>query len=360
MKINILALYSGPPFLKWNTDKKLSKEFKQIADYSNKVIFKKMPFQPYTKGTINFILGKFSKEGNVRRASVDLKTLDADIIYQYGSEFIIKRNGSNTPIVKTTGFPMTRNELESKEEVLQEIANKIAYDNVDVDCIHFHTDIARIEFLKRKPELSSKCVTIPFFMPQLNFINDNDLIDKFSSKTLEILFVGSEGERKGIFDLCEAIDLISNDLNILNAHVTFISRDKPKLSNFSNFTYLKWAPRLEILQIMKKSHIFCLPTRRDSFGLVFVEAMSQGCATIGDDDFPRHEIFGTTGGLLVPSKSPKLLSDSLSKLIHNRDIQLMYAKEGRDRTRAIYSPNIVANRYSDLFKSLILNSNADN
>ena len=111
---------------------------------------------------------------------------------------------------------------------------------------------------------------------------------------------------------------------------------------------------------MKKSHIFCLPTRRDSFGLVFVEAMSQGCATIGDDDFPRHEIFGTTGGLLVPSKSPKLLSDSLSKLIHNRDIQLMYAKEGRDRTRAIYSPNIVANRYSDLFKSLILNSNADN
>ena len=354
-EINIIALYSGPPYIKWNTDKKLSRDFRQMENYVNDINFLPMPIAPYVIGSINFILRKVQKKKQVKKTTFSPSRLNIDVIYQYGAEFLVlQKRKVKIPVVKTVGFPMMREKLKIQDSELQLIADNIAKDAVDIDCLHFHTDISRNGFIARRPDFAEKCITIPFFMPHLKFINIENIESKFrNQKKIEILFVGSDGERKGLLDLCIALDLISEELIKANVFFTVISRTKPVCKKFLSIKHLEWAPQDEITTFMERSHIFAMPTREDSFGLVYVEAMAQGCAVICDDDFPRREIFDGNGAIHVPSKSPKLLSESILDLILNPSQQCKMAKMGWIRAKKIYSPEIVALKYKELFSSLV-------
>ena len=98
----IQSLYSGQPFIKWNTDKKVTKEFKLMENYVDGMHFTKMPFLPYGVVSLNFILSKFSNNNSLRRTNFYVKEANIDLLYQYGAEFIIRQNSIiKIPVVKT-------------------------------------------------------------------------------------------------------------------------------------------------------------------------------------------------------------------------------------------------------------------
>ncbi|MBU0577182.1 glycosyltransferase family 4 protein [Patescibacteria group bacterium] len=78
--------------------------------------------------------------------------------------------------------------------------------------------------------------------------------------------------------------------------------------------FLGW--RKDIPQILKASDIFVLPSLKEAFGLVLVEAMASGILTIGTDNGGVRDIIqhGKTGLLVPPANSNKLAKTILTAL----------------------------------------------
>lgn len=96
----------------------------------------------------------------------------------------------------------------------------------------------------------------------------------------------------------------------------------------------------------RSADLFCLPSwDRESFGIVYLEAMASGLPVVAPDDLSRREIVGM-GGIFVdvtdPEKYAKAINEALNKKWKN-----LPRKQAEK-----FSWDIVAEKYENLFKEL--------
>ncbi len=170
------------------------------------------------------------------------------------------------------------------------------------------------------PEWSLDKIKIvsPFGSPKNN--TAAKLNAKNTNKPLRVLFVGSMGQRKGLGDLFEAVNMLEDlpvelvVLGSLQAPMEFYT------SQLANFTYEPGRSHDEVLKLMRTCDVFCLPSIVEGRALVMQEAMSQGLPIIitpntGGEDLV---IEGETG-FLVPIRSPKAIAEKIRWFVENRD-----------------------------------------
>ena len=90
--------------------------------------------------------------------------------------------------------------------------------------------------------------------------------------------------------------------------------------------------RRDIPNVLKGLDIFCLPTRKEALGTVFLEAAASGLPVIGTDVGGVSEtmIPGVTG-LLVPLDDERALQNALVQLIDSPDLRKKMGQAGYDR-----------------------------
>lgn len=98
------------------------------------------------------------------------------------------------------------------------------------------------------------------------------------------------------------------------------AREMEKLSAFKEVTLHPRTPMRELLPLYRASDIFILPSRRETFGLVYAEAMSQGLPVIYtrgqgfDGQFPDGEV-----GYAVNCLDPEEMADRVEAILENYD-----------------------------------------
>ncbi len=275
----------------------------------------------------------------------------ADVLYQYGLDHgRWKRHSPGTPVIVTTGFAITRQDRERPEKQLQAEASHFAKLLEGAAAIHFHTTCSRLELTRRRPELADRCCTIPFFMPYLSFVEESTLADRYSQSPLRILFVGRQATRKGLPQLCGALDLAAAQLNHAGAQLTVVSPEPPTCRKFTKITHHRSLPREQVQELMRSSHLFAMPSQRDTFGLVFVEAMAAGCVVLADDDLPRQEILGPLAPRLTTDPTrPEEIAQTLIQLVERGPELATIAAQLLQRSRELFAPTPVAQQYAQLF-----------
>ncbi len=132
--------------------------------------------------------------------------------------------------------------------------------------------------------------------PNINVDIERDGIEKnFSDKN--ILFVGLDAKRKGLPDLIAAFDKVQKQHPNAKLHIAGIN------GNSSNsIKYYGEIHGEELKNLFYRSQIFCLPTYREPFGIVFIEAMYSKCVCISTDIEAIPEIINhkKTGYLCSP------------------------------------------------------------
>lgn len=194
---------------------------------------------------------------------------------------------------------------------------------------------------------------VPYFLPAVEPIEPDALDEKFSDiRPVRILFVGSQGALKGVDNLVEALNRIYAQCPDLRSAVeaTIVTRADIPRCDFDVDTY-DYLSHEEVLDAFRRSHIFCMPTLRESYGLVYVEAMASGCAVVADNSPVRHELLDDgRAGLLSNPKDPDDIADKLLTLIRSPHDAHALAERARERFQRHYHWRQVGERYVEILR----------
>jgi glycosyltransferase involved in cell wall biosynthesis len=174
-----------------------------------------------------------------------------------------------------------------------------------------------------------------------------------------ILFVGRNFERKGGGILLQAFRSVRERIpgaRLLIAGPPSLQVDEPGVKCLGFLR--KGVPREwgELRAAYASADVFCLPTRFEPFGIVFVEAMLFGLPCIGPDAWAVPEIIedGVTGVLVPPDDAPAL-ADALVGILSDPGLARRMGRAGRDRALREFTWSAVVNRMEAVMGSVEAN-----
>lgn len=295
------------------------------------------------KANLNFVAGRLRRGRPFPSIPLRSSQLNVDALYQYGADARgLELPHRSPPLLVTAGFPGERASLSRGSDALSAEANRLGALTRAARRVHFHTEVARQNYLVYRPGDADRCFALPFFLPHLSVLDEAEIRAKFDLPETVLLFVGADGKRKGIETLCEALDCAADTLHRLQVGAVFVSRDKPTCQRFQTIRHHEKLPRSTIQRLMRAAHLYCMVPRRESYGLVFVEAMAAGCAVVADDDLPRQEILdGGRCGRLLCSGNSRALADTLVELVEDRAAALALALNARNKAASRFAPSLV-------------------
>ena len=136
---------------------------------------------------------------------------------------------------------------------------------------------------------------------------------------VRLIFVGKISKRKNLETTIQACEILKTrgigvSLKVLGAIVDREYEDL--MARFPFVTYLGKCDKEQIVGHLRDSDIFVMPSHIETFGLVYLEAMTQGLPVIYtrdqgfDGQFPEGSI-----GYAVNDRSPEEIADSVERII---------------------------------------------
>lgn len=133
------------------------------------------------------------------------------------------------------------------------------------------------KYLLEDVDIINKICCIPFGVD--NYYLENKGIPKKMGKELNVITVGSINKNKNQLAVCEALSKLVKDGYTVNYSLCGSIADKEefqKIAQYSFVSYLGIKSKEELLPLYRENDIFILNSIHETFGLVYVEAMSQG------------------------------------------------------------------------------------
>ena len=176
-----------------------------------------------------------------------------------------------------------------------------------------------------KKQIEDKCIKVGFIansgidsenIVSTDFIENKVYLNK--NNRLQILYAGSFLKRKNVDNIIKSLGIIYKELDF---EFTVIGEGKRKsklikLAKKNNIldkcNFIGRKNREDVLSYMRKADLFIMTSERETLGLTYLEAMSQGAIVIGSkNEGIDGIIIDKENGFLVNSKSCEELSQKI-------------------------------------------------
>lgn len=181
-----------------------------------------------------------------------------------------------------------------------------------------------------------------------------DVRDK--TKTLNILTVGFVSKRKNQLTVCEAVKRL-NDIGIVSDY-TIVGGviDRKILKRLKEYSFVKYIPFLskeELIQVYRRSDIFVMPSLTETFGLTYVEAMTQGLPIIysKEQGFDGQFDEGIVG-FHVTSTNANEIVDVTKKIVRNYN----EISENSSKLCDLFNWSEITEKYKMIYMSILKRS----
>jgi len=108
-----------------------------------------------------------------------------------------------------------------------------------------------------------------------------------------------------------------------------------------------WVDATKVSDYMKKAEVQLVPSRRETFGVVALEAIAAGCPVVASRTGGLPEAVGPCG-ILVEPNNPNALARGVRRAVKRR-IPLL---EKRDAHLSKFHIDTIAERYLDVFRTI--------
>jgi glycosyltransferase involved in cell wall biosynthesis len=205
--------------------------------------------------------------------------------------------------------------------------------------------------------------------PRIQVINNfpspvfEDIYDRrtYDTKpTTELLFLGHIGQRKGIYDLVEAVDLLKTRgiggfrINVGgNGEVEKLKSLIAQRGLEPYFNVIGWVSGEQKHQLIESSDLLLLPSHNEGLPIAILEALSAGLAVLstrvgGIPDAISEERFG----LLVEPGQPQALAAAITRYLDTEGLIESVARNARELYDRDYSSKANVGRIRAVFATL--------
>lgn len=112
--------------------------------------------------------------------------------------------------------------------------------------------------------------------------------------------------------------------------------------------FLGW---VDAVSFLSEIDVFCLPSRAEPFGIVLIEAMSQGAPVVASDVDGPADILEGGAGLLTPPGDVAALMEALRRVADDPDQAAVLADAGRRRAAERYAPKAIGETLIEAFRN---------
>lgn len=192
--------------------------------------------------------------------------------------------------------------------------------------------------------------------------NNNAIVKRnwedFRHNTVKVLFVGKLIKRKNVDWIIRA--LYEQSFKQFKLEIVGSGEEESNIKALVNqlgmddrVTFIESLPRDQVLKKMESADIFCMPSINETFGLVYVEALSRGCLTIGTvNEGIDGVIKDSQNGFLVSSCENLVdLFRNIFSMMPIEKIQMISDKAVE--TGGFFSEDNVSKRYFNLIKTYV-------
>lgn len=179
-----------------------------------------------------------------------------------------------------------------------------------------------------------------------------------------ILFVGSIGRRKGIFDILNAIPLVTREWD--SASFVFLGEEEIagekqqvlqvcRELNLSKYVhFLGWVTGDEKRNHYQRADIFTLPSHAENLPFSLLEAMAMGLPVVTTPvgGIPEVVEEGRSGYLIQPGNEQEL-AERILRLLKNPLLREELGRNARLRMQENYSPEKIAQQWELLYFELL-------
>ncbi len=141
---------------------------------------------------------------------------------------------------------------------------------------------------------------------------------------LRVLFVGNVAPRKGLHVLLAALArLPESDWQLAIVGDTsgdpdYVRRCR-ELVQTDNVTWLGRVSDAQLAELYAESHLLCVPSSYEGFGIVYLEAMAHGLPVVATTAGAAPEVVDVSSGCLVPPEDAAALATCLGELMAHRE-----------------------------------------
>jgi len=173
------------------------------------------------------------------------------------------------------------------------------------------------------------------------------------SNTINILFLGNFAAHKRIELLIKAFTCINQkfpntSLTIAGQKTLYYPQLKKQIDKLNSTVKLKISIQsqkygsIQLKKYLDQSHLLVNPSIHESFGIVFMEALSRGVPIIGSNIPNVSDLINSSqAGLVFEKNNSKDLVEKIETLITNQNLYKQFSQNGLKFSQTFNWPNII-------------------
>jgi glycosyltransferase involved in cell wall biosynthesis len=225
-------------------------------------------------------------------------------------------------------------------------------DKIDEELSYADEIIVASTFTKRTldkaAEVKARIHTLPYGAPASDSIDFTR--QRQNRNKLKVLYVGNLGLLKGIPYLLESARLVDKKIDLTLVGMPVGTPDNI-MEEINSHTWISSLPNSEVLSLMRQHDVLVLPSLTDGFGLVILEALSQGLPVIATVNSGAPDVISEgEDGFIVPIRSAEAIAEKIDLLEGDRDLLDLMSKNAV-RLAAELSWDSYRYRFVNLVKS---------
>lgn len=215
--------------------------------------------------------------------------------------------------------------------------------------LSYYKDISEI--------IENKSLVIPNGIDEYWYTNKPE--NKTINETINLIYAGEIRHNKNIHGIINAMTKLSINNKFtftiigegLNDEKRYLHFLRKLIKNKPNIKLLKAIPKEELIQYYKNSSIFVMPSFKESFGLVYAEALSQNLPLIytQNEGFDNWFAPGDVGYPVNPNSKDDIVEKILLILDNYKEIQRNIVSKGK-----CFSWNAIGYKYYTLYNNIII------
>lgn len=172
---------------------------------------------------------------------------------------------------------------------------------------------------------------------------DYSRVNWSQKKRNKFLFIGRDFERKA-GDLVVTAFQIVKEKYMPSAELHIAGPSKNMFEDLENVFFYGDVSNDKVCDLMNKCDVFCMPSRFEAYGLVFVESLIYGMPCVARDFFEMpYFIKNNEEGYLIKDDDPELFAKKMYEAISNTEM-IELVKSRKDKYINEYSWDSVAKR----------------